>query len=69
MYATKEAIMTKEHHPDMDIHVFMMDLRAFSKGYWAYFDRARDLYGVQYHHCRVSAVREDPLTGNGTFRR
>lgn len=60
MYATKEAIMAKEHEPDLDIHVFMMDMRAFSKGYWSYFERARDNYGVQYTRCRISAVHEDP---------
>ena len=62
MYATKEAIMAKEHAPDLDIHVFMMDMRAFSKGYWGYFERARDRYGVQYTRCRISALHEDPQT-------
>jgi heterodisulfide reductase subunit A len=40
----------------------MMDMRAFSKGYWDYFGRAKDRYGVHYHRVRVSALREDPLT-------
>jgi heterodisulfide reductase subunit A-like polyferredoxin len=62
MYATKEAIMAKEHEPDLDIHVFMMDMRAFSKGYWGYFERARDRYGVNYTRCRISALHEDPHT-------
>ena len=62
MYATKEAVIAKEHYPELDIHVFMMDMRAFSKGYWAYFERARDRYGVQYHRCRISALHEDPQT-------
>jgi heterodisulfide reductase subunit A-like polyferredoxin len=60
MYATKEAVIAKEHQPDLDVHVFMMDMRAFSKGYWSYFERARDRYGVEYHRCRISAIREDP---------
>ncbi len=60
MYATKEAIIAKEHAPNTDIHVFMMDMRAFSKGYWNYFERARQKYGVRYHRCRVSAIHEDP---------
>ncbi len=66
MYATKEALMAKEHHPDLDIHVFMMDMRAFSKGYWGYFETARDRYGVQYTRCRLSDVKEDPHTHNLT---
>ncbi len=48
--------MAKEHQPDLDIHVFMMDMRAFSKGYWGYFERARDRYGIHYHRCRISAL-------------
>ncbi len=62
MYATKEAVLAKEHYPDLDIHVFMMDMRAFSKGYWSYFERARDRYGVRYTRCRISALQEDPQT-------
>ena len=54
MAATKEAVIAKEHYPDLDIHIFLMDLRAFSKGYWDYLKRARDRYEVQYHHCRIS---------------
>jgi heterodisulfide reductase subunit A-like polyferredoxin len=59
MYATKEAVIAKEHHPDLDVHVFLMDMRAFSKGYWRYFQRAQEQYGVQYHHCRISELNED----------
>lgn len=64
MAATKEAVIAKEHHPDLDIHVFMMDLRAYSKGYWDYFIRARDQYGIQYHRCRISEVSENPHSKN-----
>ena len=60
MYATKEAMMAKEHHPELDIHVFLMDMRAFSKGYWAYYERARERYGIQYTRCRASNLWEDP---------
>jgi heterodisulfide reductase subunit A len=62
MYATKEAIIAKEHDPKLDVFVFFMDMRAFSKGYWRYFKRARDQYGIEYERCRVSSLREDPLT-------
>ncbi len=68
MYATKEAVIAKEHDPDLDIHVFMMDMRAFSKGYWGYFERARDHYGIHYTRCRISALHEDPHTHNLTLR-
>jgi len=62
MYATKEAVIAKEHLPGLDVHVFMMDMRAFSKGYWGYFERARDRYSVQYHRSRISSLWEDSET-------
>jgi heterodisulfide reductase subunit A-like polyferredoxin len=60
MYATKEAVIAKEHHPDLEIHVFMMDMRAFSKGYWAYFQRAKARYGIQYTRARISSLQQSP---------
>ena len=60
MYATKEAVIAKEHQPELEVHIFMMDMRAFSKGYWSYFERARDRYGVQYTRCRISGLKQDP---------
>ena len=68
MYATKEAVIAKEHHPELDIHVFMMDMRAFSKGYWSYFEQARDRYGVRYTRCRISELHEGPHTHNLLLR-
>jgi heterodisulfide reductase subunit A2 len=68
MYAAKEAIMAKEHEPDTDVHVFMMDARAFSKNYQDYYLRARDKYGVNYHRCRISALSESPATRDLVLR-
>jgi heterodisulfide reductase subunit A-like polyferredoxin len=60
MYATKEAMIAKEHDPDLDIHIFQMDMRAFSKGYLDYFRRAKERYGIRYKRCRISKVEQDP---------
>ena len=68
MYAAKEAIMAKEHEPDTEVHIFMMDMRAFSKGYEDYYRRAQEKYGVHYHRCRISALTEDPATHNLVIR-
>jgi heterodisulfide reductase subunit A-like polyferredoxin len=64
MYAAKEAVVLVEHEPDTEVRVFMMDMRAFSKGYETYYRRAREKYGIQYTRCRVSAVKENPRNGN-----
>ena len=64
MYATKEAIMAIEHEPDTEVHVFLMDMRAFSKGYEEYFRRSQEKYGIKYTHCRVSSLKENPENEN-----
>jgi heterodisulfide reductase subunit A-like polyferredoxin len=64
MYAAKEAVMIKEHDQEAQVHIFMMDMRAFSKGYEAYYQRARTNYGIQYTRCRISALREDHETND-----
>ncbi len=60
MFATKEAIMSIEHEADTEVTIFMMDMRAFSKGYYQYYRRAQERYGVRYVRSRISSVREDP---------
>jgi heterodisulfide reductase subunit A-like polyferredoxin len=62
MYAAKEAVMAKEHAPETEVYIFMMDMRTFSKGYDQYCKRAQRDYGVHYVRCRISDVREDPNT-------
>ncbi len=64
MYATKQAIITKEHLPDAECKVFVMDVRAFSKGFDEYYERAKDNYGVKYVYTRPSAIRQDFKTRN-----
>ncbi|TEU11207.1 MAG: FAD-dependent oxidoreductase [Anaerolineales bacterium] len=61
MYATKEAMLALEHMPGVQCHIFQMDMRAFSKGFDAYFERGKEL-GIQYIRCRISSLKEDPKT-------
>ncbi len=68
MYATKEAIMACEHEPDTQVHVFMMDMRAFGKGYLEYYRQAQENYGIKYTYCRISALKEDPVSKNLIIR-
>jgi heterodisulfide reductase subunit A len=61
-YATKEAIITKEHAPGTDTHIFFIDMRTYGKGFEEYRNRAEKEYGVVYHRCRVPNIEEDPKT-------
>ena len=61
MYATKEAMLAMEHIPGVEIKIFQMDMRAFGKGFDAYFERGKKK-GIQYIPCRISGLEEDPET-------
>ncbi|MBI4282624.1 MAG: CoB--CoM heterodisulfide reductase iron-sulfur subunit A family protein [Chloroflexi bacterium] len=68
MYATKEAILAREHlSSDTGLSIFLMDLRAFGKGFDAYFQRAQS-HGIRYVHCRASALKEVPSSKNLEFQ-
>jgi len=62
MFAMEEAIISKEHHRDIEPTIFYMDTRTFGKGYEEHYERARKEYGVRYVRSLVSKVYEDPDT-------
>ncbi len=68
MYATKEAMLAKQRNPEVECQIFTMDERAFNKEYDLYYQEARDQFGIQYNRCRISAVEEDPETGEMILR-
>ena len=64
MQATKQAIIAREHDPEVSATVFFLDLRAQGKGFDRYYERARDSHGVRYLRSMVSRVTQDPETEN-----
>jgi len=64
MYATKEAIIAREHAPEIKPTIFYMDMRAYGKGFDKYYERARDDYGIRYVKCQVSKIVEKPKSKN-----
>ena len=62
MYATKEAIIAKEHQNDIEPTIFYMDIRAFGKGFDQYYERAKNELGVRYVKSTVSRILEDSET-------
>lgn len=68
MYATKEAIIAKEHLPGVDTHIYFMDMRSFGKDFEKYYSRAKDDYGVVYRRCRIPQVEQDRKTKHLSIR-
>ena len=60
MYATKEAIIAKEHDAHIQPTIFYMDIRSFGKGFEGYIDRAQHEHGIRYVRCMPSSVKEVP---------
>ncbi len=66
MYATKQAIVAKEHDPELDITIFFIDLRAHGKGFEEFTNRAKEL-GVKYVRCKDVEVKSNPRSDNLTL--
>jgi heterodisulfide reductase subunit A len=63
-YATKEAIIAKEHTKGTECNIFFMDMRTYGKGFDEYYERAKREYGVKYTRCRVAHIEEIPETND-----
>lgn len=63
MYTLKNALLLREHYPNMKIHVLFMDLRAPFKGYEEFYRRARE-EGITFLRGRPTEIYEDPKTKN-----
>jgi len=48
MYATKEAITAKEHHPEVEITILYNDLKAMGKNHEALINRAKGEFKINY---------------------
>jgi len=69
MFATKEAILVKEHEPKTDVHIFYTDLMVFGKGFQEFVNRASREWGIKYvPGAKPGEIREDPKTGKLFFR-
>ena len=58
MYALKQAILTKQHDPDIDITIYHMDIRAFGKGFEQFYRRAME-DGINIVKAKVAKITED----------
>jgi len=63
MAATKEAILAKEHEPNLDVTIFFL-MRAFGKDFDRYTERAQKQLGIRYVRSFISRTYEMPRTKN-----
>jgi heterodisulfide reductase subunit A-like polyferredoxin len=63
MYSTKEALIAREHDANIEPTIFYLDMRSYGKNFDKYVDAAVS-GGVRYTRAMISAVKEDPVSGN-----
>ncbi|UCG70072.1 MAG: CoB--CoM heterodisulfide reductase iron-sulfur subunit A family protein, partial [Thermoplasmata archaeon] len=67
MYATKEAMLAREHYEDIEAYIFYTDLRAVGKNFQEYVDRAKKDYDIKYIRARPGQIVENPDTNKLTI--
>jgi len=64
MYSIKEAVIAKEHNPDLNCAIFFMDMRSYGKEFDDYYIRAEKEHGIRFVRSRVSGLEEIPSSQN-----
>jgi heterodisulfide reductase subunit A len=67
MVSAKQTIITKEHDASVAATIFYNDLKAYGKGFWEFYRKAKENH-VRYVRGRPYEVFEDPRTKNLTLR-
>jgi len=68
MYATKQALIAKEHLPTIEPTIFFIDMRAYGKDFEKYYTAAESRHGVRYVRGLISGIREKQRTKNLLLR-
>jgi heterodisulfide reductase subunit A-like polyferredoxin len=58
MSSTKEAVIIKEHDPEVDISIFYLDMRTFGKGFEQYLKNAEGEHGIKFVRSMISKITE-----------
>ena len=64
MYATKQAIIAREHDQRIQPTIFNMDIRAYGKGFERYYVSAQENFGVKYVQSMPSPLVRELASGN-----
>ncbi|MBW2487605.1 MAG: CoB--CoM heterodisulfide reductase iron-sulfur subunit A family protein [Deltaproteobacteria bacterium] len=67
MVSAKQTIITKEHDASVEATIFYNDLKAYGKGFWEFYRKARE-NDVRYVRGRPYEVFQDSRTKNLTLR-
>ena len=60
MYTAKQAMLVRDHYPDVNVHVFYIDVRTPGKNFDEFYRRAVEEFSVDYIKGQVGKVSEAP---------
>ena len=60
MYTAKQAMLVRDHYPDVNVHVFYIDVRTPGKNFDEFYRRAVEEFNVDYIKGQVGKVSEAP---------
>ena len=66
MSSVKQAIVAKEHDPNLECLIFNTEIRAKGKNFYEFIEKSREEYGVKLINGRVTFLKEN--LDNGTLR-
>jgi heterodisulfide reductase subunit A len=64
MSSAKQAIVAKEHSPELECCIFNTEIRAKGKNFYEFIVKSEEEYGVEYINGRVSMVNINPENEN-----
>ena len=59
MNSAKEAIVVKEHDPNIDCFIFNTEIRAKGKNFYEFIEKSKNEYDVKYVNGHVSSIKEN----------
>jgi heterodisulfide reductase subunit A2 len=65
MYAIKQAIIAKEHDPNLECTIFYMDMRTHGKGFEACYNEAKEKHGIKFVRSRIRINSIYNMTAHG----
>ncbi|MFX1328421.1 MAG: FAD-dependent oxidoreductase [Promethearchaeota archaeon] len=66
MNSAKEAIVVKEHNPNIECYIFNTEIRAKGKNFYEFIEKSKNEYDVKYINGHVSYIKEN--LDNGKLR-
>ena len=63
MASAKQAMIVKEHDPDIECYIFSTEIRAKGKNFYEFIERSKNEYNINYINGKVSIIKNSSENG------